>query len=101
MSGRSDSDSSDFNNFIRGLRGALPYLEEYYNETFVIKISGNTLQQQNLSGILDDLILLYRIGIKIIIVHGAGPQIQEALHFHDHTGKIIDHQPHSCHHNLT
>ncbi|MBF0278516.1 MAG: amino-acid N-acetyltransferase [SAR324 cluster bacterium] len=90
MSGRSDTDSSDYNNFIRGLRGALPYLEEYYNETFVIKISGSTLQQQNLSGIIDDLILLYRIGIKIIIVHGAGPQIRQALHFHNHPGKTIE-----------
>ncbi len=89
MSGRSASDASNFDNFIRGLRGALPYLEEYYNETFVIKISGNTLQQQNLSGILDDLILLYRLGIKIIIVHGAGPQIEEALRLHD-TDKTID-----------
>lgn len=72
-------DPSNFNDFLRGLRGALPYLEEFYDETFVIKISGNTLQQPNLPGILDDLILLYRIGIKIILIHGAGPQIQETL----------------------
>ncbi|MBF0287877.1 MAG: amino-acid N-acetyltransferase [SAR324 cluster bacterium] len=77
--------SSDVSEFTRGLRDALPYLEEFYQKTFIIKISGNTLQQQNLPSILDDLILLYRVGIKIIIVHGARPQIQEALQFHGHT----------------
>ncbi len=80
-----NTNSSGVYEFARGLRDALPYLEEFYQETFIIKISGKTLQQQNLPSILDDLILLYRVGIKVIIVHGAQPQIQEALHFHGHT----------------
>ena len=80
---------SHFNDFIRGLRGALPYLEEFHNETFVIQVSGHTLQQKNLSGILEDLILLHRIGIKIILVHGADPQIQAMLLAH---GKTTSHK---------
>jgi len=79
MSSSSLKKSSNFQNFLSGLRGALPYLEEYHNETFVIKISGNTLLQPNLPTILNDLTLLYRIGIKIIIVHGARPQIHKAI----------------------
>jgi len=79
--------ASGFTEFIHNLRGALPYLEEFHKETFVIKISGNTLQQQS-SGVLDDLVLLYRVGIKIILVHGATPQIQEILKFHEKTGRV-------------
>ncbi len=90
MSAKSNSSTSQFNDFIYGLRGALPYLEEFHNETFVVKITGNTLQQQNLSGLLDDLILLYRIGIKIIIAHGANAQIQQALQFHGHGEKTLE-----------
>ena len=90
MSAKSDSSTSQYKDFIYGLRGALPYLEEFHNETFVVKITGNTLQQQNLSGILDDLILLYRIGIKIIIVHGANAQIRQALQFHGHEEKTLE-----------
>ncbi|MGK5090988.1 amino-acid N-acetyltransferase [Deltaproteobacteria bacterium TL4] len=67
--------------FIHNLRGALPYLEEYHGETFVILLNGDTLQR-HLAGILDDLVLLHRVGIKIILVHGANPQIQELLTFH-------------------
>lgn len=90
MSAKSDSDASQFRDFIHGLRGALPYLEEFHNETFVVKISGNTLRQKNLSGIMDDMILLYRIGIKIIIVHGANAQIGEILQIHGHNEKIVE-----------
>ena len=90
MSAKSNSNASQFNDFIYSLRGALPYLEEFYNETFVVKITGNTLQQQNVSGILDDLILLYRTGIKIIIVHSANAQIRQALQFHGLEENIVE-----------
>lgn len=65
--------------FIHRLRGTLPYLEEFHGETFVIKLSGMALQTRYLDGILDDLILLHRVGIRIVIIHGALPQIQTAL----------------------
>ena len=65
--------------FIRGLRGALPYLEDYRGETFVVKLAGETLYQPNLPAIIDDIILLGSVGIKIVLVHGAWPQIQQEL----------------------
>ncbi len=79
-----------FSSFIKNLRAALPYLEKFYNEIFVIKISGYTLQQDNLPGILDDLILLRRVGIKIILVHGAAPQVNELIEEAGKSGGYID-----------
>ena len=71
--------SNGFSKFIQNLRAALPYLEKFYNETFIIKLSGYTLQQENLPTILDDLILLRRVGIKIILIHGAAPQVNDQI----------------------
>lgn len=79
-----------FSSFIKNLRAALPYLEKFYNEIFVIKISGYTLQQDNLPGILDDLVLLRRVGIKIILVHGAAPQVNELIKDAGKSGGYID-----------
>ena len=76
--------------FIKNLRASLPYLEKFYNEIFVIKFSGYTLQQDNFSSLLDDLILLRRIGIKIILVHGAAPQVNDLIKLNGHSGGYKD-----------
>lgn len=76
--------------FIKNLRASLPYLEKFYNEIFVIKFSGYTLEQDNISSILDDLILLRRIGIKIIIIHGVAPQVNNLIKQSGKTGGYKD-----------
>src|SRR3990172_4146497 len=78
--------------FIKNLRAALPYLEKFYDEIFVIKLSGYTILQENLPGILDDIILLRRVGIKIILVHGATPQINSLIRQQDKSAGYADGQ---------
>ncbi len=90
MPAHSNRRTSNFSEFIRYLRRSLPYLEEFHNETFVIKISGDTLLQNNLPSILDDLVLLHRIGVKIIVVHGAHKQILELLEYHQKEVQYYD-----------
>lgn len=60
------------------LRHALPYIRRYKNKIFVIKLGGELAQEvEVLDGIAQDISLLYQIGIKIIIIHGGGPQATE------------------------
>src|ERR1041384_7792726 len=60
------------------LREALPYIERFQGQTFVVKLSGKaTEDSQNLSSIAEELALLYQVGIKICVVHGGGKQLSE------------------------
>jgi acetylglutamate kinase len=60
------------------LRQALPYIRKYKNKTFVIKLGGELVQQREiLDDIAQDVSLLFQIGIKILLVHGGGPQATE------------------------
>ena len=61
--------------FIHNLRAALPYLEEFDQQTFVIYLSGELIEVQN-SRLIEDLAFIQQVGIRIILVHGAELQIQ-------------------------
>ena len=66
---------SELSGFILNLRAALPYLEEFDKQTFVIYLSGELIDVQN-SRVIEDLALLQQVGIRIILVHGAELQIR-------------------------
>ncbi len=58
------------------LKQALPYLREYRGKTFVVKFGGEILGEDgNFENLAADLSLLYQLGIKIVIIHGGGPQL--------------------------
>ena len=60
------------------LKQALPYIRQYKNRVFVIKIGGELVQDMSgLDDMAQDISLLYQIGIKVILVHGGGPQATE------------------------
>ncbi|MFW6138742.1 MAG: acetylglutamate kinase [Spirochaetota bacterium] len=60
------------------LKQALPYLRRYKNRSFVIKLGGELVQNmETLEDIAQDISLLAQVGIKIIVVHGGGPQATE------------------------
>lgn len=60
------------------LKQALPYIKQYRDTIFVIKLGGELLTDANrLDGIAADLSLLFQLNIKIVIVHGGGPQLSE------------------------
>ncbi|HIP93272.1 MAG TPA: acetylglutamate kinase, partial [Desulfurobacteriaceae bacterium] len=59
---------------------ALPYIKNFYGETFVIKYGGSAFTDENLRTLFaKDIVLLKYIGINPIIVHGGGPQISSFL----------------------
>ncbi|MCG1055942.1 acetylglutamate kinase [Mycetohabitans sp. B5] len=62
------------------LAEALPYIRQYHGKTVVIKYGGNAMTQERLKqGFARDVVLLKLVGINPVIVHGGGPQIDQAL----------------------
>jgi acetylglutamate kinase len=60
------------------LREALPYIQRFKGQTFVVKLSGKvTEEQRNLTSLAEELALLHQVGIRICVVHGGGKQLSE------------------------
>src|SRR6266404_4763967 len=60
------------------LREALPYIQRFQGQTFVIKLSGKiTEQHDNLISLAEELALLHQVGIHLCVVHGGGKQLSE------------------------
>ena len=72
----------DINNNQRAqiLVEALPYIKKYYNKIIVVKYGGNAMINEELKeAVMGDIVLLSLIGIKVVLVHGGGPEITEML----------------------
>ena len=72
----------DINNAQRAqvLIEALPYIKKYYNKIIVVKYGGNAMINEELKeAVMGDIVLLSLIGIKVVLVHGGGPEITEML----------------------
>lgn len=62
------------------LTQALPYIQKYNNKIIVIKYGGNAMINDELKeAVMGDIVLLSLIGIKVVLVHGGGPEITEML----------------------
>ncbi len=62
------------------LAQALPYIKKYHGKTIVIKYGGNAMTEDRLKeGFARDVILLKLVGMNPVVVHGGGPQIDDAL----------------------
>jgi len=60
------------------LREALPYIQRFQGQTFVVKLSGKvTENRDNLASLAEELALLHQVGIRICVVHGGGKQLSE------------------------
>lgn len=60
------------------LREALPYIQRFKGQTFVVKLSGKATEQpENLNSLAEELALLHQVGIRICVVHGGGKQLSE------------------------
>ncbi|HEV8430202.1 MAG TPA: acetylglutamate kinase [Pyrinomonadaceae bacterium] len=60
------------------LREALPYIQRFKGQTFVVKLSGKvTENQENLISLAEELALLHQVGIRICVVHGGGKQLSD------------------------
>lgn len=59
---------------------ALPYIQKYKDKIIVIKYGGNAMINEELKdAVMGDIVLLHAIGIKVVLVHGGGPEITDML----------------------
>ncbi len=73
------------------LTQALPYIQEYRNKIIVVKYGGNAMISDELKeAVIGDLVLLSLIGIKVVLVHGGGPEINELLNKTGKKSEFID-----------
>ena len=62
------------------LTQALPYIQKYNNKIVVVKYGGNAMINEQLKeAVMGDIELLHLVGIKVVLVHGGGPEITEML----------------------
>ena len=55
---------------------ALPYLQRYYGKTIVVKYGGNAMTSEDLKEqVMEDIVLLSMVGIRVVLVHGGGPEL--------------------------
>ena len=74
--------SNKFSNSERAqiLVEALPYIKEYNNKIVVVKYGGNAMTDEKLKEeVMQDIVLLSLIGVKIVLVHGGGPEIDKTM----------------------
>ena len=70
---------------------ALPYIRRYYDKTIVVKYGGHAMMDKELKvSFARDMVLLKYIGIRLVIVHGGGPQIDTTLQAMGRTSRFID-----------
>lgn len=59
---------------------ALPYIQKYYNKVVVVKYGGNAMTDEKLKkSVIEDVVLLSLIGMKVVLIHGGGPEISDML----------------------
>ena len=73
------------------LAEALPYIQKYNGKTVVVKYGGNAMISDELrQAVISDIILLHLVGVRVVVVHGGGPEITEMLKKIGKESKFVD-----------
>ena len=70
---------------------ALPYIQQFTGKTIVVKYGGNAMISDELrKAVMSDIILLNLVGIRVVMVHGGGPEINDMLKKIGHQSRFVD-----------
>ena len=73
------------------LTQALPYIQNYYNKIVVVKYGGNAMiNEERKLQVMEDVVLLSLIGVKVVLVHGGGPEITDMLNKIGKKSEFVD-----------
>ncbi len=73
------------------LTAALPYIKKYSGKVVVIKYGGNAMVNETLKQqVMEDIALLWLIGVKVVLVHGGGPEISDTMKRLGKEAKFVD-----------
>ncbi len=84
---------NEFTNMERAevLTAALPYIRKYTGKVVVVKYGGNAMINETLKQqVMEDIVLLWLIGVRIVLVHGGGPEINHMLERVGKESKFVD-----------
>ena len=73
------SNSATLRAFVQWIRAAAPYIHALRGKTLVIAFGGEVVADEAFLGIVHDLNLLHSLGMRLVVVHGARPQIEAIL----------------------
>ena len=66
-------------NYVKWFRNSAPYINAHRGKTFVLMFGGEAIAHENFANIIHDIALLNSLGVKLVLVHGARPQIEERV----------------------
>ncbi len=73
------------------LTEALPYIKRYTGKVVVVKYGGNAMVNEELKRqVMEDIVLLWLIGVKVVLVHGGGPEISELMNRLGKKAEFVD-----------
>ena len=76
---------------VQVLAEAMPYIQKYNGKTIVVKYGGNAMISEELrQAVISDLILLSLVGVRVVVVHGGGPEISDMLKRLGHESRFVD-----------
>ena len=76
--------------FVRGFRGSAPYIHTSPGRVFVVQFDGDALLEAQFSALVHDMALLHSLGVKLVIVHGFRPQIEDRLKLRGLESQFVD-----------
>lgn len=81
---------SDHQHHIKWFRDSSPYINAHRNKTFVLYLGGDAMESANLPNIISDIALLNSLGVRLVLVHGAVPQIDRQLEGLSKSWEMLD-----------
>ena len=86
-----NSDTLSTETWSKVLSEALPYFKQWCGKVVVVKYGGNAMLNEELKqAVMEDIVLLSTIGIKVVLVHGGGPEINKMLEKVGKASKFVD-----------
>jgi len=74
---------SDTHDYVKWFRHSSPYINKHRGKTFVLMLPGEAIKHANFANIIHDITLLSSLGVRLVLVHGARPQIDDRLQVAD------------------
>ncbi len=81
---------NDHTRFVRAFRSSAPYSRAHRGRVFVVQFDGDALLEPRFSALVQDMALLNSLGVKLVIVHGMRPQIEERLALRGLETRFVD-----------
>ena len=71
--------SANSKDYVKWFRNSAPYINAHRGKTFVLMFGGEAIEHDNFANIIHDIALLNSLGVKLVLVHGARPQIEDRV----------------------